>query len=83
MNLDIAGAPKSRLHSAYTVLSGRHTDDDDFALNVRFVCSIVCVMYKSLGGRLRSMDVSGFEGKSKILCDDSIMMFNVEYNTKD
>ena len=55
--IDIAGAPKSRLHSAYTVLSGRHTDDDDFALNVRFVCSIVCVMYKSLGGRLRNMDV--------------------------
>ena len=40
--IDIAGAPKSILHAAYTVLSGRHTimhraaDDDDFALNVRF-----------------------------------------------
>ena len=39
----------------------------------------MCVMYKSLGGRLRSMDVSGFEGKSKIICDDSIMMFNAHH----
>ena len=50
-----------------------------FSEETQFQVGIVCVMYKSLGGRLRSMDVSGFEGKSKIICDDSIMMFNAHH----